>query len=288
MLRRLIIITGIFLSGNLLIAQVSTEPAEDINPEDSLKIIVDISKMASSADYVENLKDAAANGEDMYIWTWKPFEFPAGHPKTNGLGTQAWKNSNDTLKMKMEAPNVYSWTIVPTEWYEVDAATVYNEDIHFLIKPKDGGGYGDPDIKSEDLMVAIDPPSLERPPSFPFPEVGQEDDVFTIYYENDRETKVSMKNLGPDEVYVFAQAVLSDSSTVEIEPSFFTVGTNPKLKMDYISSENTYRKFIYPNEFFPVPGGLSITSMRFVVMRQVYQSSADRTDDNVDIVIGCP
>ena len=154
--------------------------------------------------------------------------------------------------MKNEGPNVYSWTIIPTEWYEVDAATVYNEDIHFLVKTKDGGGYDDPDTKSNDLMVAVDPPKLERDPSYTFPEVGQEDDVFTIYYENYRETKPSMQNLGPDEVYVFAQATLSDSTTVEIEPSFFTVGTNPQLKMDYVSS-GSFRKFIYPKEFFRYP-----------------------------------
>lgn len=285
--KKLLILTAFIISSFAAMAQVSTEPAEDINPEDSLKIIVDVSKLGGSEDYVQNLKDAAAAGEDMYIWTWKPFEFPAGHPKTNGLGTQAWKNSNDTLKMKMEAPNVYSWTIIPTEWYEVDAATVYNEDIHFLVKPKDGGGYGDPDIKSNDLIVAIDPPKLDRDPSYSFPEVGQQDDVFTIYYENFRETKPSMQNLGPDEVYVFAQATLSDSTKVEIEPSFFTVGTNPQLKMDYIGSD-TYRKFIYPLDFFSIPAGLSITEMRFIVMRQQYASSADRADNDVIMELGCP
>lgn len=283
-----LLILGVFIFGSLLAgAQVSTEPAEDINPEDSLKIIVDVSKLSGSEDYVQNLKDAATRGEPMYIWTWKPYEFPAGHPKTNGLGTQAWKNSNDTLRMKMEAPNVYSWTIIPTEWYEVDAATVYNEDIHFLVKPKDGGGYGDPDIKSNDMMIAIDPPKLERDPSYAFPEVGQQDDVFTIYYENFRESKPSMQNLSPDEAYVFAQATLSDSSIVEIEPSFFTVGTNPKLKMDYVGSE-TFRKFIYPQEFFPVPAGLTITRMRFIVMRQQFASSADRADNDVIMELGCP
>ena len=78
---------------------MTTFPAEDIDPEDSLKIVVDISKLTGSEDFIQNLKDSAANGADMYIWTWKPFEFPAAHPKTNGLGSQAWKNSNDTLKL---------------------------------------------------------------------------------------------------------------------------------------------------------------------------------------------
>lgn len=288
MYKKLSLITALLFTGYLAQAQVSTEPAEDINPEDSLKIIVDISKMADTPDHVKNLKDAAVAGEDIYIWTWKPYEFPAGHPKENGTGTQAWKNSNDTLKMKKEGPMVYSWTIIPTEWYEVDAATVYNEDIHFLVKPKDGGGFGDPDLKSEDLLVTIDPPKLDRDPSYPFPGVGQDDDVFTIYYENFRETKESMKNLGKDEVYVFAQATLSDSSTVQVEPSFFTVGSNPKLKMEFVEAQNSFRKFIYPKEFFSVPTGLSITRMRFIVMRETYASSADRSDNDVIMELGCP
>ena len=28
------------------------------------------------------------------------------------------------------------------------------------MKPKDGGGHGDPDVKSEDLVVPVDPPAL--------------------------------------------------------------------------------------------------------------------------------
>ena len=287
MLKRSLIAALLFFVSQLSYAQISTEPAEEINPEDSLKIIIDISKFPDSPDHVKALKDAASNGEDMYIWTWKPYEFPAGHPKENGLGTQAWKNSNDTLKMKMEAPMVYSWTIVPTLWYEVDAATVYNEDIHFLVKPKDGGGYGDPDIKSEDQVVVIDPPKLERDPSYSFPEAGQDDDVFTIYYENYRETKVSMQNLDEDDVYVFAEATLSDSTKIYIEPSFFTVGTNPQLKMDYVPADDTFRKYIYPKEFFPVPSGLSITEMVFVVQRKNYGSSADRTDNSVIMTLDC-
>ena len=166
--------------------------------------------------------------------------------------------------------------------------TVYIEDIHFRVKPKDGGGYGDPDIKSDDLMVAIDPPKLDRDPSYAFPEVGQEDDVFTIYYENYRETKTSMQNLGKDEVYVFAQATLSDSTTIEIEPSFFTVGSNPQLKMEYVDALDSFRKFIYPREFFTIPAGKSITQMRFIVMKQQYSSSADRADNDVIMELGCP
>ncbi len=269
-----------------MFAQVSTEPAEDIDPEDSLKIIIDISKLDGSKDYVQNLLADAAAGKDLYMWTWSPFEFPAGHPKTNGTGAQAWKNSNELLKLTKEAENIYSYTMVPTLFYEVDAATVYAKDIFFLIKPKDGGGYGDPDSKSDDLSVAIDPPKLERDPAFAFPEAGQADDVFTIFYDNAAEEKTSMQNLSTEECYMYVEATLSDSTVIKVAPNLFTVGNYPELKLDY-TGNNTFRKFIYAKDLFTVPEGKSITAMKFVIMRQMYLSGKDRLDYDILIDLSC-
>lgn len=275
------------LIGGFATAQVTTEPAEDIDPEQPLKIIVDISKFDASQESVQNLQADAAAGLDLYIWTWSPYEFPAGHAKTNGIGSQAWKNSNELLKMTKEAENIYSYTLTPTVFYEVDAATVYDKDIMFLVKPKDGGGYGDPDRKSGDLTVAVDPPKLERDAGYAFPSAGLADDIFTIIYENDREEKTEMQNLDPNDCYVYAQATLSDSTVVKIAPNFFSVSGYPELKMEYIG-DKTFRKFIYPNDFFAVPQGISVTEMVFVIMRGTYLSSKDRVDNDIPIKLGCP
>lgn len=282
-----ILLASMILIGGVVKAQLTTEPPEDIDPEQTLKIIVDISQMDASLEHVQNLQADAAAGLDLYIWTWSPFEFPAGHPKTNGTGAEAWKNSNELLKMTKEAENIYSYTMVPTEFYEVDAATVYDKDIMFLVKPKDGGGYGDPDRKSGDFTIAVDPPKLDRDPGYAFPAAGMADDIFTIYYENDRERKAEMQNLDPNDCYVYAQATLSDSTVVKIAPNFFSVSGYPELKMDYIGDE-AFRKFIYPNDFFTVPQGLNITEMIFVIMRGTYLSSKDRVDYDIPIKLGCP
>jgi hypothetical protein len=277
---------SLLIGGYSVSAQVSTEPAEDINPEESLKIIVDISKLDASQEHVVNLQTAAASGEDLYIWTWSPAEHPATHPLTNGLGAEAWKNSNDTLRMTKEAEDIYSYTLTPTEFYEVDAATVYANDIKFLVKPKDGGGFGDPDFKSEDLIVPIDPPKLERDPGYAFPAFASDNDIMAIVYENGRETKVSMQNLGADECYFFPVATLSDSTTVNIEPFLFSAGNNPMLKMDYQGGQ-TFRKLIHPRSFFNIPDGLSITKMDIAIIRKVYGSSADRSDSQIDYPMSC-
>lgn len=284
-LKEILVIGSLFI-GLSTVAQVSTEPAEDIDPTQSLKIIVDISQLDASKDYVQNLQADAAASLDLYIWTWSPYEFPAGHPKSNGTGAEAWKSSNELLKMTKEAENIYSYTMIPTEFYEVDAATVYEKDISFLIKPKDGGGYGDPDRKSDDLTVAVDPPKLERDPGYIFPEIGQENDVFTLYYENARETKPEMQSLDPNDCFVYATATLSDSTEIKIAPNYFSVSSYPELQMEYVG-DNTFRKYIYPTDFFEVPEGLHIVRMLFVIMRSQYLSGKDRVDYNVTATLGC-
>ncbi len=276
----------VMLCGLTAQAQVTTEPAEDIDPTQTLKIIIDISQLDASQEHVQNLQAAAAAGKDLYFWTWSPFEFPAGSPKENGTGAQAWKNSNELLKLTKEATDIYSFTLVPTDFYEVDAATVYEKDIMFLVKPKDGGGYGDPDAKSDDLKVVIDPPKLERDPAYVFPKAGQTDDIFTIYYDNSKEEKLSMQNLSADECYIYAEATLSDSTIIKVAPNFFAVGTYPELKLEY-TGDNTFRKFVYADDLFSVPEGKTVTAMKFVIIRQVYLSSKDRLDYDIPISLKC-
>lgn len=264
---------------------VSSEPTLYTDPTQELKIIVDLSQLDQSLDYVQNLITDATNGLDMYIWTWKPFEFPAGHPKVNGEGAAPWKNSNELLKMTQEGDLLYSYTMIPTEFYEVDAATVYSEDIHFLVKPKDGGGYGDPDRKSGDLEFIIDPPNVAKPVVYGFPAAPLQDDVFRIVYDNFREEKASMQNLNADEVYIYLEATLLDGSI--IRPStFFTVGSNPDLQMKS-SAAGIYELIMVPEIFFNLTAGQKIDSMKGVVMKKQFLSGADRVDDDYVIDLTC-
>ncbi len=142
--------------------QVVTTIPTFIDPSDSVVIIVDLNQMDSSLAHVQNLKDDAKAGLDVYVWTWRPREHQTGHPRVNGLGAQAWKNSNDALKMTKVGSMLYRFTFGPTliDWYATDTATAYNQGLAFLVKPKDGGGYGDPDRKSEDIVIPIPRPGL--------------------------------------------------------------------------------------------------------------------------------
>lgn len=274
-----------FLLGNVALAQVTTEPSSDIDPEEELKIIVDISKL-SSDDFAENLKDSVANGADVYIWTWSPAEHPEGHPLANGVGAQAWKNSNDSLRMTKEGGTIFSYTMVPTEFYEVDAQTVYDNDIEFLVKTKDGGGFGDPDVKSNDLSIPIDPPDLEREPAFMFPSKFGKDDVVAFTYDNNEEEKPTMQNLHPDSAYFFAQATLSDSTVVKIAQNNFTVGNFPKLKMEE-TEDGIFKKYFVPSQFFSIPEDKELMSITLFVQKPFFQSGDDRIGYDVKANMSC-
>lgn len=71
-----------------------------------------------------------STGEDLYMWTWAPAEPDAGN----------WENSSDFAKLTYEGENIYSFTITPTDYYGVDAATMNaNHDIYWgRLKDKAG------------------------------------------------------------------------------------------------------------------------------------------------------
>ena len=269
-------------------AQVSSDPSENIDPTASLKIIVNLDEIDITQDYVQNLIADADAGLDLYFWTWKPFEFAAGSPKANGLGGAPWKNSNPVLAMTKEATHIYSFTMVPIDFYEVDAATVYKEDIHFLVKPQDGGGYGDPDRKSGDLVLKVDPPATERDPVYSFPAKAAEDDVITIVYDNWREVKESMKNLDADSAYIHAECKLISGTTIKFPPSYFTSPADyPEAKMMLVD-DGVFNFYFVPADYFSLTATQEIEEIKIIVRKPVYSGGKERVEDDLIVTIKCP
>lgn len=245
---------------------VTSDPSDYTNPTQSVKIIVDLNQLDQTIEHVQLLIADADSSRDLFIWTWKPFEHPAGHPFANGIGSQPWKNSNDTLKMTKESDRIYSFTMIPTEFYGVDAAAVFTEDIHFLVKPKDGGGYGDPDRKSTDLVFEINPPSIEKEVVYSFPSNALQDDFIRIVYDNYRDTLAAMQNIVAGECYVHLKAVLTDGSVVQPSP-YFSAGDNPDLEMKDLGT-GTFEKTIIPEIFFGLQDGQKIDRLIAVVFKK--------------------
>jgi len=269
-------------------SQVTTIPAEYNDPSTELTIVIDLNQLDQGPDFVQNLIADADAGLDIYIWTWKPVEHPVGHPLVNGTGAQAWKSSNEALKLTRVSDRVYSFTMIPTQFYEVPGSTVFAEDIHFLVKPKDGGGYGDPDRKSPDLLVPIDPPDLERPIVYAFPLTVLQDDILTIVYDNFRETVVGMQNLASDNCTVFLEALLEGGTIIRPSP-FLQAGSNPRLKMNF-KGDGIFEKTIIPNRFFDLAPGQRIVQVTAVAMKSNLSAATipnDRTGENLIIAIDC-
>ncbi len=292
MMKKVLALIALTLGGVSLNAQVTTDPPENINPEDSLTITVDISQLDMGLDHNVALMDAVDAGEDMYIWTWSPVEHPEGHPYVNGIGSQAWKNSNDTLIMKHEGGYVFSWSIIPVDFYETNTAEVYAKDIKFLVKPKDGGGYGDPDIKSSDLTVAVDPPTTLKDPVYQFPAFVSGDDVAVIMYDNNREPKETMQGLQEGNVFVHLEYWREGDDLInpgEQYALWTQVANTPELAMDEVEPGIFQFAFV-PNQFLNQGGtNDTIIFVKAIVKRGDINTAAGRHGETLEIDLEeCP
>lgn len=251
---------------------------ENFDPAGEITIMVDISKCDC-----QRLLDHPG---PVFLWTWNPAELPASDPNANG----SWTASNPNLEMTNEGGNIWSFTMVPTEFYQVEAAKVYENDFSFLVKASDGtggGGGGCDEDKTEDLSITVDPPVTPAQVISGFPSVAMADDVFTVAYDNSLDDKESMQDLAADEVFLYA-AVVADSVEYRIA-NFFQVAEHPKLQMKQNKAGVFYLSFI-PNEFFAevIPEGAIIQSMEFAVRKRVYASPGDKSDAELIFAVGCP
>ncbi|NVK04428.1 MAG: hypothetical protein HWD92_06375 [Flavobacteriia bacterium] len=291
-MKKIIALSALTVGGLSLNAQVTTDPPENINPEDSLTIYVDISALDMGLDHNQLLMDAVDAGEDMYIWTWSPVEHPVGHPLRNGLGSQEWKNSNDTLIMTHEGGYVFSFSMIPVDFYETSAAEVYAKDIEFLVKPKDGGGYGDPDIKSNDLLVAVDPPTTTKDPVYQFPEFVSDSTLVTIVYDNNREPKTTMQDLPEGNVFVHLE-YWRDGDDLSLPGQQYALWTQvdntPELGLWEVEPGVFHFSFV-PGEFLNAGGTTDeIVFIKAIVKRGDINTVAGRNDQVLEVDLEeCP
>jgi hypothetical protein len=249
--------------------KVWTEPAVVTDPSDSVKIYIDLTKM--------DCQKLVGFAGPLYIWTWKPAD-PVG-------GNGSWTASNLDHTFTNESPDIWSITILPTDYYGVSAQDVYDNDIFFLAKALDGGGGGDcsaagNEWKTEDLSFEVNPPGPLVRKVYTFPDVQDGDslwlnqnDAVTLVYDNSQEEKVSMQN--PGDLYVYARAY--DTDGTEYKPSSIAqVGNNAALKM--VQDGSVYRWSIWPEKLFNLPQGKTFDYMRLQIMKPNLVTSDDAVD----------
>jgi hypothetical protein len=251
---------------------------EPKNPDvtKTIRIYCDIDKAtAATADAMK-----ANPAGPFYIWTWKPTE---GATIPNGEGDKPWKNSSEGLKMTKDVSkgaNVWYYEMVATTFYNVSASEVYTAGISFLVKPKDGGGYGEDDIKTEDFNLAVAPPKVDRGLVYPVPATMYEDQITSIVYDNPADKNAAMQNLQNGDVYLYLKATIKDTATqttTTIEPTkFFQVHTNSRLMMKKMS-DGRFKLSMIPQQFFNVPAGSIMVSVIVIARKAQYTGPSDQT-----------
>lgn len=240
------------------------EPAADVTAE--IKLYVDVSHPDCECP---NLIDAT---EPLYLWSWEPGEPPGG----NG----AWDASNSALTWTQEGPNLYSYPMIPTEFYGVDAPTVYADGIFFLIKKFNGSDTdGSGENKSVDFEVHIEPVGCVNV-LCAFPEVFQEDDYLALIYNNAKEETQSMQDLDSNNCYMYPVAVAGGVSYPYLNASVADDGivNYPELHMKY-EGDGIFSTTILSDTFFrvnsqnPVPDGVAIELVKVQFRKSVFSGN---------------
>jgi hypothetical protein len=256
-----------------LSAQKAWATPDPINPNDSITIWVDIKKC--------DRQQLAGTSDPLYMWTWAPKEHPKGHPLHNGT----WQASTDALQMRSAGNDLYFYRMIPTQFYEVTAAELYNNDINLLLKKKDGTGGAAGEDKTEDLKIELSPPVTGPQKISPFPRLAQKDtlsiganDVLTIQYDRNLETKDTLKD--KEDFYVYAKARIGAGAADFVQiVSITKVATAPQLAMKNMGN-GKFALSMIPNKFFASvnPGGQKILSVQFQIVRGKIRNSNDTVD----------
>lgn len=280
----LILITTCFTAVKAQTAYIaeigSLTPVENPKPDKPCKIVVNLNLTKNEFGIIE-----LAKTNDMYMWTWSPYEFALGSPKANGESDPAWKNSNPALKMTKEAEGIYSFIMTPTEFYEVTAQMVYDRDIKLLVKPKDGGGYGKPDLKTEDLLIEFDPPvTIVKIASFPEGYGKNKDtlyygdgDPFSIIYDHKYEKKASLDTA--NDFYLFPKCKGTDGIEYKLAVNAKVVANYPQLRMSRNATTDVFTGTIIPEQLFPLPAGVKVAEMTIQIVRPNLINSDDSVDE---------
>ena len=205
-------------------AVITTQPSS-FTGDDQVKIIVDVS----------NVPNLAGQGP-LYVWTW--------HPNEPAPGNGQWNNSNEERKMVQEGPNRWSWTIVPKDFYGVDAASI--TEIRFLVKAKDASG----DKKTDDIILKVSPLVFIPTDFRSFPRVASADDVVTIYFDQTLATDLKTQRMTP----TAAKLTLYNESGTQI-------GTEKTISLKK-EGDKLHSFMLIPRLFFGVAPTVAVGKMK--------------------------
>lgn len=260
-----LIIVGLSFIANRSLGQAAWIDPDPANVASEIKLMVNV---ADPACECPSLIDADSEGDSLYIWTW----VPNGPPGGNG----EWNASNLNLKMTSEGNNIWSFTMVPTDFYGVEPSVIYDGGIDFLTKKYDGSAVDGVEPKSVDFHVETEAPGCLNT-LCSFPQVFQEDDYMTILYNNTKELNPGLQNIPEDDCYMYPVAVAGgvDYPYINGGATGSEILDFPILHMMY-EGDGIFYQTILTDDFFriysenPVPDDVSIERIEIRFRRSVF------------------
>lgn len=199
--------------------------------------------------------------DSVYLWTWQP----SGPTVGNG----EWGNSNPALRLNWEGGLLFSITFIPTQFYGVDGPTFFARGISCLAKLDNGNAFPEVntlEAKTEDLQVTIIPKLCDKL-YCAFPEIARADDYLSITYDNTKETRPELQNMGPDDCYIYLYASYAPFQGVEYAPESQVTSTQA-LKLRPVSGRpGVFRITIAPSDFFAIPEGQTVDFLNYYILR---------------------
>jgi hypothetical protein len=215
---------------------------------------------------------AVAGIEPLYIWMWSD-----GGDAPNGN----WTSSLESQVMTKVRTNVWSITMIPTEFYKKSAASI-GEKIGFLVKAKDGTG----DKKTDNLGSPVNK-IVEGPQAFRvFPSNFTENDVVTIVYDQKLEENKDFQKITEIFIYTKADVKNAAGNILEWERSFEKgkdwgeVGDTPKLKMKS-EGNGIYSLTFVPKLFYALEPKDKILALRVIFRTKTGNLQSSNNKQNV-------
>lgn len=244
-----------------------------IDPNDTVTIMVDLKKCNCQR---------TLNADSLYLWTFLPRDRDTGELTYNGI----WTKSRERLRMTNNGNNVWSYKMIPTVFYGVSATTLFEKDIYFYVKKKDGtgiGGSGCDQDATEELSIILEPPVTgpQKVKCFPIQSnldslSISENDVFTVIYNNNLEEKSTLKNM--NDFYVFVQAIGSNNFTYTYG-NLGNLGATPELVMSG-DGKGLFKYSCIPSELFKtkIPAGVKVKTLKIQFARKTATGVKDIVD----------
>jgi hypothetical protein len=260
-----LVLFGFLYGANLYGQAAYFEPGPAADVTDVIKLYVDVSSPDCGCPNLVGLDESVT----LYMWTWEPGDPPGG----NG----SWDASNSSLAFTYEGPNLYSFSMIPTDFYGVDPPTVYSVGISFLIKKFNGADVdGNGEGKSVDFHLDILPVGCVNT-LCAFPEVFREDDYLTMIYNNNKEENSGMQDLPEDDCYMYPVAVAGGVNYPYLSGGLADPGIvdHPELQMKY-EGNGVFYTTILSDTFFrelsanPVPEGVPIEKILIRYRKAVF------------------